>query len=119
MNNINIYKARLGITGETPYETAAAGLEARIDQMGGPVQQNRMILDKRRSLDSAVKYSYQGAHIAHLGQDEDILALINPNKLKMDYDDKTLSVGYEYNFKIGDVLEWKNTNTYWLIYLQD
>lgn len=119
MNNLNAYKARLSIIGETPYETAVGGLDARIDQAGGPIQQNRMILDKRRSLDRAVKYSYQGAHINHLGVDEDVLALINPNKLKMDYDDKTLSVGYEYNFKVGDILEWKNTGTYWLIYLQD
>lgn len=119
MNNLNAYKARLGIVNDTKYEVAAARLNARLDQMGGPIQQDRMIKDKRRSLDKAVKYSYQGAHIKHVGVDEDILALINPSKLKIDYDEKTLSVGFEYNFKVGDVFEWINTNTRWLIYLQD
>jgi hypothetical protein len=37
----------------------------------------------------------------------------------MDYDDKILSVGFEHNFKCGDVFKWIGTNTYWLIYLQD
>ena len=38
-------------------------------------------------------------------------ALINPNKLKQDYDDKIISIGYEYGFKPGDVFEWANTGT--------
>ena len=46
-------------------------------------------------------------------------ALINPNKLKQDYDDKIISIGFEYEFKCGDVFEWVGTNTKWLIYLQD
>jgi hypothetical protein len=46
-------------------------------------------------------------------------ALINPNKLKPDYDDKVISVGYEINLGTGDVFEWIGTDTYWLIYLQD
>jgi hypothetical protein len=37
MNNLNAYKARLSIVGETPYEIAAGGLDARIDQAGGPI----------------------------------------------------------------------------------
>ena len=51
--------------------------------------------------------------------DDYIRALINPNKLKQDYDDKIISVGYEHHFECGDVFEWKGTETYWLIYLQD
>ena len=46
-------------------------------------------------------------------------ALINPNVTKQDYDDKIISVGYEHNYKPGDIFYWANTNTYWLIYLQD
>ena len=46
-------------------------------------------------------------------------ALINPNVTKPDYDDKVLSVGYEYNYAPGDIFYWDNTKTYWLIYLQD
>jgi hypothetical protein len=46
-----------------------------------------------------------------------VRALINPNKLKQDYDDKIISVGYEYNFKPGTIFEWKGTGTYWIVYL--
>lgn len=102
----------------------------RLNYRGGLQQQDRMILDKRKSLDHAVLYSYQGAVIrkhysAHIPLMEGVeetsyaRALINPNKLKPDYDDKVLSVGFEHNYQPGDVFEWCNTNTYWLIYLQD
>lgn len=102
----------------------------RLEHQGGYQQQDRMIQDKRKSLDRAVLYSYQGAvirkhyspHIPLMEGVEDeafARALINPNKLKPDYDDKVLSVGFEYGFQCGDVFEWCNTGTYWLIYLQD
>ena len=80
-----------------------------------------MIKDKRRSLDHAVWYFYQGAKVIKTDAADrtPVRALINPNKLKMDYDDKIISVGYEYNFRCGDVFEWLGTNTHWLIYLQD
>ena len=80
-----------------------------------------MIKDKRRSLDHAVWYSYQAAEIVKVGvtDRQPVRALINPNKLKQDYDDKILSVGFEYDIKCGDVFEWIGTNTYWLVYLQD
>ena len=102
----------------------------RLNYRGGAAQQDRMILDKRKTLDDAVLYSYQGAVIrkhypGHIplmeGVEEDSYAraLINPNKLKPDYDDKVLSVGFEHGFQCGDIFEWCNTGTYWLIYLQD
>ena len=34
-------------------------------------------------------------------------------------DKKILSVNFEHNFKPGDVFEWGNTHSHWLIYLQD
>ena len=100
---------------------------------GGFSQQDRMILDKRRSLDKALKYSYQGAFIkkvddsavpgsvdrGDVSNTPKIRALINPNKLKPDYDDKILSVPYEHGFKAGDVFEWCNTDTKWLITSQN
>jgi hypothetical protein len=100
---------------------------------GGYPQQDRMILDKKRSLDRALKYSYQGAFIKKVDDSAvpwsldrgdannkpRIRALINPNKLKMDYDDKIISVPKEHGFKAGDVFEWENTGTHWLITLQD
>lgn len=107
----------------------------RLGLNGGYRQQERMIFDKRRSLDRALLYSYQGANILKVSAVEEeqntgftsiyeekseiCRALINPDKNKQDYDDKILSVHYEDNFQAGDVFEWVGTNTYWLIYLQD
>lgn len=96
---------------------------------GGPAQQSRMIRDKRKTLNRALLYSYQSAFVKKVYMDEveaeehkdDLIhrALINPDKLKMDYDDKVISIGFESGFKQGDVFEWLNTGTYWLIRLQD
>ena len=91
----------------------------RIGFHGGNPQQDRMIKDKRRSLDKALLYSYQGANVQALESETVARALINPNKLKQDYDDKVISIGFEYNFQPGTIFEWKNTNTKWLVYLQD
>ena len=113
-------------------ESSLQGVSAmskRLRQMGGHMQQDRMIRDKRRSLDKAVLYSYQGAFVKKVQKivnqpsPEDnqppVRALINPDKVKQDYDDKIISIGYEHNYEPGDVFEWVNTNSYWLIYLQD
>lgn len=98
------------------------GLNIMADRLrygGGNPQQDRMIRDKRWSLDHAVKYSYQAAKVKKLGWKEVAPALINPNKTKQNYDDKIISIGTEYGYKPGDVFEWQNTGTKWLIYLQD
>jgi len=93
----------------------------RLNLRGGQLQQDRMIKDKRWTLDHATKYSYQAAKIRHIERDnkEEAPSLINPDKTKQDYDDKILSVGYEYEYKPGDVFDWINTGTKWIIYLQD
>lgn len=85
-------------------------------------QQERMIRDKRKTLSRALLYSYQAALVKKLYDDKDTIerrALINPNKIKQDYDEKIISIGFESNFKTGDIFQWLGTNTYWLIYLQD
>jgi hypothetical protein len=38
-------------------------------------------------------------------------ALINPDKVKQDYDDKILSIDYSSGVEPGDVFEWKKTGT--------
>ena len=93
----------------------------RLNLRGGQPQQYRMIKDKRWTLDHATKYSYQAAKIRHTDAEdkEEAPSLINPDKTKQDYDDKILSVGYEYRYKPGDVFDWMNTGTKWIIYLQD
>ena len=94
-------------------------MQTRLDNRGGSFQQDRMIADKRRTLDKVVNYSYQGATVKRVGAIETARALINPNQLKQDYDDKILSIGFEHGYQIGDVFEWVNTGTKWLIYLQE
>lgn len=105
----------------------------RLRHHGGQTQQERMIRDKQRSLSKALLYSYQAGFVKkyhdewnaddvpeHETLDQPpVRALINPDKNKQDYDDKIISIGFEHGFKPGDVFEWVNTNTYWLIYLQD
>lgn len=98
----------------------------RLRAMGGDAQQERMIYDKRKALDRALLYSYQGANVRLFREENEemldapvLRALINPNKLKQDYDDKIISIAYEAGFKSGDVFEWLGTGTHWLIYLQD
>lgn len=96
----------------------------RLTNRGGELQQDRMIRDKQRTLERAVQYSYQGAKIQLVNSEEIVPALMNPNKLLADYDEKTVSVEYDHGFKTGEVFRWinpsnKNGDTYWLIYLQD
>ena len=120
-------KGRLGVYNKPPYEPGRLNITGiddqatRFRQNGGNRQQERMIQSKRRSLDHAVWNSYQAAEIIKVDAEnrQPVRALINPNKLKQDYDDKIISVGYEYNFKVGTVFEWLGTKTYWLVYLQD
>ena len=120
-------QGRLGVYDKRPFNpdtNSVDGVEdqsMRLRQAGGNRQQERMIKDKRRSLDNAVWYSYQGAEVVKTDAEnrKPVRALINPNKLKQDYDDKIISVGYEYDFVPGTVFEWLGTNTYWLVYLQD
>ena len=120
-------KGRLGVYDKKEFDPEKSSIEAiqhqatRMEQAGGNLQQERMIKDKRRSLDHAVWYSYQGAKVIKTDAADrtPVRALINPNKLKMDYDDKIISVGYEYNFAPGTVFEWVGTGTYWIVQLQD
>lgn len=105
----------------------------RLNHHGGRTQQERMIRDKKRSLNKALLYSYQAGFVKKYHDEWNaddvpehetleqppVRALINPDKNKQDYDDKIISIGYEHGFKPGDVFEWVNTDTYWLIYLQD
>ena len=132
--SVNLVGARLGDTSmKIPYPDSVDGsldMAKRLMSAGGFAQQQRMIKDKRHSLDQATKYSYQAAWVRKCAATEvetkkeknilpPVRALMNPNKLKQDYDDKVISIGFEHKFNCGDVFEWCNTGTYWLIYLQD
>lgn len=98
-----------------------------------------MIKEKWRTLMHALKYSYQACTVQKVQSYNEVLpydwasenlpegglpqypfdrALINPDKVKQDYDDKIISIDYSAGYESGDVFEWKKTGTYWLIYLQ-
>ena len=98
-------------------------MSKQLNYHGGYFQQSREIRDKQKSLQKALLYSYQGAFVRKYYPEgevgETVRALINPNKLKQDYDDKIISIGFEHEFHTGDIFEWVDTNTYWLIYLQE
>lgn len=122
-----LMQGRLGTYDKKPFNYQSNQIEGvenqsvRLRQHGGNLQQERMIKDKKRSLDRAVWNSYQGAEIVKVdaADRKPMRALINPNKLKQDYDDKIISIDFDYNLKTGDVFNWIGTNTYWLVYLQD
>lgn len=100
MSNLNLMKKRLNIQGGT--------------------QEQRMIKDKYKTFDKSLLYSYQSALVQKIDENsEPYKALINPDKLKKDYDDKILSIDYASGYKPGDVFKWVGTETYWLIYLQE
>ena len=84
-------------------------------------QHNRMIEYKRKSLHRALLYSYQSAWIRKDNEDaEQCRALINPDKIKFDYDEKIISVDFRNNFKAGDTFEWPlNSNIHWISYSQE
>ena len=132
-NSLRLMGARLGTTDLPHYHLdtvdGANEIAKQLMIRGGYPQQERMIRDKRKSLDKATLYSYQACLVKKV-QDNDFpgdevqgawpaRALINPDKNKMDYDDKILSIGFEHDFTVGDVFEWCRTHTYWLITLQD
>lgn len=81
-------------------------------------QHNRMIMDKMRGFQRALLYSYQAAWIRKDGEEDApwVRALMNPDKVKFDYDEKIVSVEWEYGFHPGDTFEWgRDTGSHWII----
>ena len=110
-------------------------LKKRILYRGGSRQVDRMIEEKRNSLNKALLYSYQSA-TAVLSDGREFRCLINPNKISMELDDKMLSIPFEdiclncekpegentlegkqtIGVAVGDTIEWKENGTHWIIY---
>lgn len=106
-------------------------MKKRLEFQGGIQQENRMIKDKLKTLRKALLYSYQACTVQKVQSFSQTLALedttssfpflralINPDKVKQDYDEKIISIEYD-NLRPGDVFEWKKTDTYWLVYLRE
>lgn len=111
-------------------------MRKRLEHQGGIAQEDRMIKDKYKTFLKTLQYSYQGADVQLVqhyteclpadpdlddifSQEMEYRALINPDKLKQDYDVKMLSVDYNTGYQAGDVIQWLGTQSYWLIYLQE
>jgi hypothetical protein len=98
-------------------------LNARIQYWGGSADK-RMNKDKLKSLRKALLYSYQ-AETIELEDGEEYKALINFDKLTGNYDNKILSIPYEtedgtpINVHTGSVFKWIETDTYWLVFLEN
>jgi len=76
--------------------------------------------------------------VRNTGEPREFRALINPNKVTMELDDKVLSIPFEdirldadrigttteglepIGVKVGDIIEWKHkdNSTFWLVYDQ-
>ena len=111
-------------------------LEIRLGYAGGNRQISRMNKDKLRSLKKALLYSYQSA-TAILKDGREFRCLINPDRIKNQYDNKIISIPFEdiclneesiqgktsegvqeIGMKPGDVFTWKENGTDWLVYLR-
>lgn len=120
-------------------------LRTRLNYMGGKMQVGRMNEDKLRTLKRALLYSYQSA-TAILSDGRKFRCLINPEKIKTNYDNKYISIPFEdiclnedeinkendnkstkkktsegiqkIDLKAGDVFTWAENNSDWIVYLQ-
>ena len=88
---------------------------ARLKALGGSAEE-RMQREKLKSLESALKYSYQSERVYKDGIE--YRALLNNNKLKPDYDDKIISIPHSAQFKVGDIFFWERASSNWIIYLR-
>lgn len=84
---------------------------------GGPL--GRISDGKVRSLKAAFANSYQSAKIINLADDTEYTGLINPDRLKPDYDNKILSTLTEAGFNAGSTFYWPANGTYWIVLLQE
>ena len=83
--------------------SALDNLKTRLQFNGGIIAEGRMQEGKLKSLKKALLYSYQAA-TAILQDGRMFRCLINPDKLKNDYDDKIISIPYE-DICIGKMIE--------------
>lgn len=91
-------------------------MKKRLDFAGGN-SDGRLVKSKLTSFHYSLNNSYQAEWITLNGQKQ--RCLINPDRLKEDYDQKVLSIDFNTGVKEGDVFLWDRTNTYWLTYLQE
>ena len=72
---------------------------------------------KYKSFIDSLRSSYQAEFITF--NDIHYRCLINPDKLKEDYDQKMISIDFNAGMQNGDTFLWDRTGSHWLVYLQD
>lgn len=85
-------------------------------------QRNQMVKDKQKSFQRALLYSYQAAWVKKDGSPDEgwVRALINPDKVKFDYDEKIISIDYAYGYGPGTTFEWPcRSQQHWIILKQE
>lgn len=101
-------------------------MRARMNWAGGDMD-GRLNKGKLKSMQSALWNSYQAEWITlkddQVDEEGNSLAerwrcLINPDKLKEDYDQKEISIEFESGLKEGDTFLWDRTNSHWIVFLQ-
>lgn len=90
-------------------------MKQRIHLAGGD-SDGRNVKSKLKSMQSALKNSYQAEWITF--NKKKCRCLINPDKLKNDYDQKEISIEFDYGMKNGDTFYWDRTGHHWIAYLQ-
>lgn len=87
----------------------------------------RLNKGKLKSMQGALWNSYQAEWITlkddQVDEEGNSLAerwrcLINPDKLKEDYDQKEISIEFESGLKEGDTFLWDRTKSHWIVFLQ-
>ena len=101
-------------------------MRARMNWAGGDMD-GRLNKGKLKSMQGALWNSYQAEWITlkddQVDEEGNSLAerwrcLINPDKLKEDYDQKEISIEFESGLKEGDTFLWDRTNSHWIVFLQ-
>lgn len=92
-------------------------MKKRASYDGYDLHDNLNVKGKYKSFKDSLRNSYQAEWIEFNGQK--CRCLINPDKLKENYDQKEISIDFDYGMKNGSVFEWIRTGTHWLAYLQD
>lgn len=92
-------------------------MQQRIRFTGGPNPKDRILQGKKEGFESALLYGAHSQTIVH--NDNEHKVLINDNKLTQNYDEKIISAPHEVKIKTGDIIYWKETNSYWIVYLGD
>lgn len=92
-------------------------MQQRIRFSGGTAPKDRILQGKKEGFKSALLYGSNSQTIVY--NNNEYKVLINDNKLTQNYDEKIISAPHEVKIKTGDIVYWKETSSYWIIYLED